>query len=151
MLLFLSMSASIGYVIGQSGAEAAQVWADFAQMRTLGDRISKARTPNGDQGIPWYVEMYKSLEPDVTSLDIVLHRLASEYPSYIARFPDGDVQAPKTMSDLNIGIRRMALLKQQIAVAKTMDGLNESQQSAIWTNEMYPLLKQEDALDNTPK
>jgi Double zinc ribbon len=150
-ILFLSMSAGVGYVIGLNGAEAAQVLTDFAQMRTLGDRISKARSPNGDQGIPWYIEMYKSIEPDVTSLDVVLHRLTNEYPSYIEKFPDGDTEGPKTMSDLNIGLRRMALLKQQIAVAKTMGGLSPAEQSSIWTSEMYPLLKEEDALDNTPK
>lgn len=152
LFLFASLSTTIGFVIAQNGAEASQVLADLVQMRTIGDRISKARTPKGDEGITWYINMYRLIEPDVKNLGIIVDRLISEYPSYADKFPDHDSgTSSKTMSDLNTTSRRIALLEQEIAVAKTMDGLNEAAQQALWRNEMYPLLKQEDDLDQAPK
>jgi len=146
-LLLFSMSAGVGYAIGQSGVETAQVLADLAEERTLGDRISKTRTPDGNPGIGWYVQMYPQIESDVNSLDAVLHRLTTEYPAYSAKFPEQD-PSNQTMTTVNNGIRRMALLEQEIAVAKKIEFLDEKEQLLIWTNEMYPLLKAEDALDS---
>jgi len=145
-LLFFSMSAGTGYAIGQSGAETAQVLADLAEMNTLGDRITKARTPEGNPGIDWYVQMYPQIESDVTRLDTVLQRLTAEYSLYAAKFPEANPQTPQVISNFNTGVRRMALLKQEIAVAKKMKILNEQQQAVTWENEMLPLLKEEDAL-----
>jgi hypothetical protein len=55
----------------------------------------------------------------------------------------------ESIAGFNTGIRRMALLKKQIAVAKRIDGLDQNDQMIIWENEMLPLLKQEDALDKS--
>lgn len=147
LLLFTAL-AVIGYTIGQNGVEAAQIVSDLAEVRTLGDRISKTRSPEGNPGIDWYVQMYPQIEADVERLDIVLHRLATEYPKYSAKFPEQN-SSDQTLSDVNTGIRRMALLKQEIAVAKRMQFIEEKEQVVTWTTEMYPLLKEEDALDKS--
>ena len=122
-ILFATISAGVGYVIGQNGAEAAQIKADLAEMQDTGDRISKARTPPGSVTFDWYIQMYKSIEPSVDHLDVVLHRLVNEYPSYGAKFPQNDQTASRVVSNFNNGIRRMDLLKKQIDVAKRIERL----------------------------
>ena len=149
VVLFGTTSAGVGYVIGQNGAEATQIKADLLEMQETGDRISKARTPNGSVTIDWYIQMYKSIEPSVDHLDAILHRLVNEYPSYGAKFPQNDQTASTVISNFNTGIRRMDLLKKQIDVAKRIEGLDRDVQRLVWRNEMIPLLEQEDALDKT--
>jgi hypothetical protein len=148
-ILFATISAGVGYVIGQNGAEAAQIKADLAEMQDTRDRISKARTPNGSVTLDWYIQMYKSIEPSVDHLAVVLHRLVNEYPSYGAKFPQNDQTASRVVSNLNIGIRRMDLLKQQIDVAKRIEGSDAEMQKLVWRTEMIPLFEQEDALDKS--
>jgi hypothetical protein len=109
-ILFGTISASVGYVIGQNGAEAAKIKADLSEMQETGDRISKARTPSGSVTIDWYIQMYKAIEPSVDHLDVVLHRLVNEYPSHGAKFPQNDQTASTVISNFNTGIRRMDLL-----------------------------------------
>jgi hypothetical protein len=146
-ILFLAAAAGTGYAIGQSGAQAAQVEGDMAEMRSLGGRITKARSPVGNPGISWYIQMYPQIEPDVIKLDNVLHRLATEYPAYAANFPGQDEQTRQFVANINTDIERMTLLEQEIAVAKKIQTVDESQQFSVWTAEMDPLLKKEDALD----
>ena len=148
-ILFGTISAGVGYVIGQNRAEAANIKADLSEMQDTGDRIYKARTPNGSVTFDWYIQMYKSIEPSVDHLDVVLHRLVNEYPSYGAKFPQNDQAASTVISNFNTGIRRMDLLKKQIDVAKRIEGLDGDVQRLVWRNEMIPLLEQEDALDKT--
>jgi hypothetical protein len=148
-MLFLSAAAGVGYTIGQSGVEAARIGADIAEMQDLGERITKARSPVGNPEIGWYVQMYIHIEPDVTNLDSVLHRLATEYPDYAANFPDQDSQTKQFLANVDAGIQRMTFLKREIAVAKKIGIADENNQLAIWRTEMIPLLKQEDALDTT--
>jgi hypothetical protein len=148
-ILFGSVSSGVGYVIGQNGAEAAQIKADLSEMQDTGDRISKARTPNGSVTIDWYIQMYKSIEPSVDHLDVVLHRLANEYPSYGAKFPQNDQTAATVVSNFNNGIRRMDLLKKQIDIAKRIEGSDADLQTLVWRTEMMPLFEQEDALDKS--
>ena len=149
VVLFFSISALVGSVIAQNGLEAARIQADLKEMNVVGDRISKARTPAEGATIDWYVRMYLALEPDVDRLNMVLHRLQSEYPAYAARFPDEGAQERNFIANLDISIRRMGLLKRQIAVAKKIDGLDESESRAAWVNEMIPVMKEEDDLDQT--
>lgn len=146
-VLFVAVSATVGSVIGRSGAEAAQLQADLIQLDTLGKQVSKARSPEGRVTIDWYIQSYKSIEPNVDRLDVLLHRLVSELSAYNERFPDQGRQTSESISGMNTGIRRMALLKQQISVAKKIEGLSQSEQLIIWGREMQPLLDQEDALD----
>jgi hypothetical protein len=147
--LFFSISALVGNVIAENGLEAIQVKADLKEMDVIGDRISKARTPAEGATINWYVQMYEALEPDVDRLNMVLHRLQTEYPVYAARFPDEGASGRNFISSLDISIRRMGLLKREIAVAKKIDGLDESEWRAVWVNEMIPVMKEEDSLDQT--
>lgn len=148
-LFFGTISAAIGYAIGQNQAEAARIKADLAEMRETGHRISKARTPNGSATIDWYVQMYKSIEPSVDHLEAVLRRLVTEYPSYGAKFPQSASSVSSTVSDFNVGIQRMNLLKKQIDVAKRIEGQDEDLQRLVWRSDMIPLLEQEDALDKS--
>ena len=148
-LVVFSIFASAGYTIGQNGAEAAQVISDLAELQTIGNRVSKSRSPNGTPTIAWYIQMYKSIEPDVDRLEIVLHRLVREYPVYRAKFSQNDTPVADTVSGFNVGIRRMDLLEKQIAVAKRIDGLDATTQVTIWSSEMIPLANQEDALDKS--
>ena len=93
--------------------------------------------------------MYKSIEPDVDRLEIILHRLVREYPIYKAKFSQNDSSVSDSVSGFNVGIRRMDLLQKQIAVAKRIDGLDATAQMKIWHSEMIPLAAQEDALDKS--
>lgn len=147
--LFLGTSAVVGGILGQNSAEAAQVSADLIELKTVGSKISKSRTPDNSATIDWYVQMYRSIEPDVNHLDAVLHRLVGEYPSYSSKFPADNSQLDKTISGFNVDIQRMALLKSEIAVAKEIDGQDENEKLVIWKQEMMPLLKREDALDES--
>ena len=148
-LLLFTIFAVAGYTIGQNGAEAAQVTTDLAELQKVRDRVSKARSPNGSATIGWYIQMYKSIEPDVDRLEIILHRLVREYPIYRARFSQNDSSVSDSVSGFNVGIRRMDLLQKQIAVAKRIDGLDATAQMKIWHSEMIPLVDQEDALDKS--
>jgi hypothetical protein len=149
VLVFFMISAVVGNIIGQNGVEAAQVNSDLLQVKTLGDRISKSRTPDGSVTISWYIQMYRSIEPDVNHLDAVLRRLAAEYPSYDAKFPHEDSHKSETISGFQTGIRRMALIKKQIAVAKKIDEVDQSDQMTMWQMEMRPVLDEEEALDKS--
>jgi hypothetical protein len=147
VLVFFGIFGFVGNVIGQNGAEAAQVKSDLLELKILGDRISRSRTPDGPAAIGWYVQMYRAIEPDVNHLDIVLHRLMTEYPSYNAKFPHEDPQTSENTSGFGTGIRRMALLKKQIAVAKKIDEVDQGEQMTMWQMEMHPILEEEEALD----
>jgi hypothetical protein len=148
-LLLFTIFAVAGYTIGRNDAEATQITADVVEMRSIGARVTEARNQTGLVTIDSFIQMYKSIEPDVNRLEVVLHKLVTEYPSYGSKFTGEYSSVSKTISDFNVGIHRMDLLKKQIAVAKRMDGLDENTQRSIWRSEMLPLLEQEDALDKS--
>jgi hypothetical protein len=115
-------------------------------MNTVGDRISKARSAV-EATIPSYVQMYKTIEPDVQELEPTLRRLKTELALYDGKFPAQHEQTSKSIADMETGLRRMALLKQQIEVSKQIEALDPNQQFAAWKAQMQPLLDSEEALD----
>ena len=48
---------------------------------------------------------------------------------------------------METGLRRTALLKRRIEVAKQIEALDPNDQVAAWRTQMLPLLAEEDALD----
>jgi zinc-ribbon domain len=77
ILLFFTSAAIVGAAIGHNRAEAVQLAADLDRMNTVGGRISKARSAV-EATIPSYVQMYKTIEPDVQELEPTLRRLKTE-------------------------------------------------------------------------
>lgn len=149
-VVFFSMAGVLGSTIGQNGAEEWQLESDISEMQSIGGRISKVRD-SAESTIPSYVSVYESIESDVGLLDIVLHRLTDELAVYNVKFPERAKETSKSISGVNASLRRMALLKEQIAVAKKIEGLSHSEQLRIWQLEMQPLIDQEIALDNGSK
>jgi hypothetical protein len=146
VLLFFTSAAIVGAAIGQNRAEAVQLAADLDRMNTVGDRISKARS-GVEATIPSYVQMYKTIEPDVQELEPTLRRLKTELALYDGKFPAQHEQTSKSIAGMETGLRRMALLKQQIEVSKQIEALDPNQQFAAWKAQMQPLLDSEEALD----
>jgi hypothetical protein len=147
-LLFFTSAALVGAAIGKSGEEAIQLAADLRRMNTVGDRISKAR--NGVEAtIGSYVNMYKTIAPDVQDLESTLGRLKTELGMYDRKFPAQHEQTSKSIAGMETGLRRMALLRQQIEVAKQIETLDPSQQVAAWKTRMLPILADEDALSKS--
>ena len=127
ILLMMSGAISFGFVIGENRIEAAALSADLQRMNELGDRISNAR--NGvERTIHSYVQMYRTIEPDVEDLNSTFNRLKEELAVYDSKFPSHHEQTANTIASMDIGSRRMSLLKQQIAVAKALDLLAPQQQ-----------------------
>jgi hypothetical protein len=115
-------------------------------MGTVGDRISKARNAV-EATIPSHVQMYKTIEPDVQDLESTFRRLKTELALYNGKFPAQHEQIAKNIRGMETGLRRMALLKQEIEVSKQIEALGPNQQFAEWQAQMQPLLESEDALD----
>lgn len=147
VVLFFVVSAIVGTAIGQNRAEAAQLNADLEQMAALGDRIRKSRSAV-EPTISSYVQMYKAIEPDVQDFESNLRRLRTELDVYDAKFPGQHQETSKTIVGVETELRRVELLKQQIAVAKQLEVLDPRQQWAVWQSQMQPLLAREEALDN---
>lgn len=145
-LLFLGAAAIVGFEIGKSGRESAQMTADFEKMSQVGRRISLARN-GAAHTIPANIDMYRSIETDVQELDAILRRLRTELDVYDAKFPDQHEGTTKSMAAIELGIRRLALLKQQIAVAKEIDTIPPAAQWKDWQARMQPLLQEEGDLD----
>jgi hypothetical protein len=145
ILLFFTISGTVGAAIGQNRAEAVQLAVDLARMDAVGDRISKARSAV-EATIPSYVQMYKTIAPDVQELEPILRRLKTELALYDGKFPAQHEQTSKSIAGMDIGLQRMALLKQQIEVARQIEALDPNQQFAAWKTQMEPVLASEDAL-----
>ena len=145
-LLFFVSAAIVGAAIGKSRDEATRLTADLERMNTVGNRISKAR--NGVEAtIASYAEMYKSIAPEVHDLEATLERLKAELGIYDSKFPAQHEQTSKSIAGMETGLRRTALLKQQIEVAKQIEALDPSDQVAAWKTRMLPLLADEESLD----
>lgn len=114
-------------------------------MTTVGNRISKARSDVGAT-IASYVEMYKTIAPDVQDLESTLGQLKTELAVYDSKFPGQHEQTAQSIAGMETGLRRMTLLKQQIEVAKQIEALDSSEQVPAWRTQMLPLLTEEDAL-----
>jgi hypothetical protein len=144
--LFFVSAGIVGNMIGQNRAEAAELNADLEKMSTIGGRISKARNAV-ESTIPSYVQMYRIIEPDVQELEPTFRRLKTELALYDGKFPAQHQTTSQTIANMDVGIRRMELLKQQIEVARQIEALESARQFAAWTTQMQPLLDSEDTLN----
>ena len=144
--LFL-IAAVTGTVIGQGREELLHVNADSELMSEIGKRISTART-EAERTVPEQLRMYTAIESDVGEFDSALRRLRTELAAWDSHHPEQHESTIKSISAVDIALRRSELLKQQIATAKRIDQLDATQQWAVWVSEMKPLLQREDALEN---
>ena len=145
VLLYLGMAALVGYVIGLNRAESIQFNADSEHQKELADHITKARNAV-EANIPSYLLMYKVIEPDVTDYSATLLRVRREVGIYDSKFPAQHIGTAKYQAFIEREIRRSELLTKQIAVAKQIEPVAESQQWQLWQLDMLPLLKEEDGL-----
>ncbi len=145
-LLFFAMAAGAGASIGNSRVEADQLAADGEHMRTVGDRISKARTAV-DRTITSYAAMYTKIAPDVDDLEATFRRLQVDLDIFDKKFPAQHAGTAKSIEEMAIGLKRTALLRKQIALMKDIERLSdEDAQLAAWRESMMPLLTEEDDL-----
>jgi hypothetical protein len=147
-LLFMSTAGIIGYAIGKSGNEAAQMGSDSRTMSLVGDRISHARSAV-DTTITSHVEMYKAIEADVPQFEAVLRRLRTDFDIYDGKFPSQHDETAKSIRSIEVGIKRASLLKKQIEVAREIEPLAPDAQWDEWQQKMQPLLDEENSLDKT--
>jgi hypothetical protein len=148
VLLYLGLGALLGSVIGQYRAESIQFNVDNGHEKELADRISKDRN-SVEANIPSYLRMYKAIEPEVREYSATLLRLRTEVGIYDSKFPDQHVGTGKYKAFIETEIRRSELLTKQIAIAKQIEPIAESQQRQLWQLDMLPLLKEEDGLDQS--
>jgi hypothetical protein len=148
ILLYLGLAALLGSVIGQNRAEAIQFNVDVDRQKSLADHITKARNAVSNT-IPSHLAMYSEIEPDVKGYSLTLSRVRADLDKYDNKFPAQRDATHKYIASIEKEIRRSNLLTKQIAVAKQIGLLDENQQWAVWQSEMMPLLKEEDALDES--
>jgi len=148
ILLYLGLAAFLGSLIGQNRAEAIQLNSDISRQKELADHISKARNTVSNS-ISSYVAMYAGIESDVKDYSSTLLRLREELPKYDSKFPAQSDTTHKFMGTIERENRRSGLLTKQIEAAKQIALLDEYQQGAAWKSDMIPLLKEEDALDES--
>ncbi len=146
VLLSFGLAAFLGHIIGQNRKEAIQLNVDIEHQRELVRRISATREVESED-LPSYVSMYLGLEPQVAEYKSTLLRMRTELVIYDAKFPEQNSQTQKFKASVEREIRRSNLLDKQIAVAKRMAQLAETEQRVLWKTEMVPLLEEEDKLD----
>jgi len=148
VVLYLGLAALLGTVIGQNRAEAAQLNNDIDHQKELAGRIGKARNAVSDS-IASYLTMYAGIESDVKDYSSTLLRLRDEIPVYNSKFPSQSEAMRKYATTIGKEIRRSELLKKEITSAKQIALLDAYLQADAWRSEMMPLLKEEDALDQS--
>jgi hypothetical protein len=147
-VLFIGTAVLVGNGIGASGAETNSLIADSDQMSRLGERISNARNA-AERNVPAQVVMYKSIEPDVEQLRSVLAKLQEEWASYDRKYPSQHETVARTLRGIDTGVKRTALLRQQIAAAKEIGNIDDAdEQFRTWRKTMQPLLDRENELDS---
>ena len=150
VLLFVTTAAIVGWAIGKTGSETAQLIADLHEMSRIGKRISEARN-SVQPNVPDHIVMYKEIEPDVQSFDVVLRRLRAELPIYDDKFPAQHESTLRSIDSINVGLKRASLLLQQIAVAKEIERLDPDPRFVAWKERMQPLLDAEHSLSKDDK
>ena len=145
-LLFFAVAAGAGATIGKSREEALQFEADSEHMRTVGDRVSKARAAV-EATIPSYVAMYTKIAPDIDDLEATFRRMQEDLDVYDKKFPAQHETTAKSIADVALGLKRMVLVKKQIALMKQIQLLpTEDDQLATWRSSMLPIMREEDDL-----
>jgi zinc-ribbon domain len=149
-VVLLSLGGLFGWIIGKNRLQIQMLDTDLENYSTLGKKISAARNV-ANATIPEYVEMYKSIEHDVNEFDRQLPQLSEELGQYDREYPEYHKQTQESIKNVEITQRRMKLLEQQIAVAKSIDSSGPEQQAAMWSSEMLPILDKEEALNGELK
>lgn len=147
-LLYFGLSALLGSVIGQDRAESMQFVLDTAHEKELASRISKARS-GVEPNIVSNLRMYAAIEPEVKDYALTLWRLKTDLGVYDSKFPAQHGQTTQYQASVEREIRRAELLTKQMAVAKQIEAIDESQRWEVWQRDMAPLLKEEDGLDQS--
>jgi hypothetical protein len=144
--VLLCIAILFGWLIGRNRQQLRVLDVDLAQYAAIGDRISKARS-NAVDSIPDWVRMYESIEPDVIALQSCSSRLVGELRDYDNDFPEFHAQTAKSIATVSATQRRMVLVMKQIDVAKKVKAVDSSEQRTVWVDELLPLAKEEDKLD----
>lgn len=146
-LIYFVISGIVGWGIGRNGAEMSRLLTDSGRVAAIAHRISEARGA-AERTVQSHIAMYEKLEPDVQEFESALGRLRTDWTVYDPKFPQDHGQTAKRIAEVDIEFRRAVLLKEQIAVAKTIKSLEERQQWTAWESQMQPLLDKEVVLDN---
>jgi len=144
--LFMAIAATVGAAVGKSGSETADLLADLHEMTEVGNRITQARS-HLEPTVPARIVMYKQIEPDVQLFAAVLLRLQAEYSTFDDKFPSQHARTLKGLDSINIGLKRAALLQQQIAVAREIETMDPAPRLQAWKERMQPLLDAEASLN----
>lgn len=147
MLLYCGLAGALGFVIGQNRVESIQFDLDTGHQKELASRITQARSAV-ESNIPSFLQMYKAIDPDVKDYAATLLSVNSELVIYDRKFPAQHAETEKYQASVDKEIRRAQLLTKQIAMATKIEPIDLDHQLQLWRDEMMPLLKEEDALDN---
>ncbi len=145
-ILLICTAILLGWLIGISRKQLRALDVDLAKYAAIGENISQARNKAGDT-IADYVRMYEMIEPDVVALQTCNSRLILELGDYDKEFPEYHAQTARSMENVTITQRRMALLTKEIAVAKRVKTMEPEEQRAVWLGELVPIAQEEDKLD----
>jgi hypothetical protein len=146
--LFIGAGVTIGAVIGTSGAQTNEFLADSERGGQLVDKISQART-SAERTISGQIAMYKLIENDVQDWNLTLKKVREDLGILDQKYPSQHDSTQTVIRKIDNGLRRAALLQQQIAAAKEIEQLDTSEQWNAWQIRMKPLRDQEIALDQS--
>lgn len=115
---------------------------DVKQSQAAMQAIGNARMTSNTT-IEGYIQMYKSIEPQVAQEKALVSRLRTEIP------PCGDFQ-PRAQGFeriINNLDQRLTLLSREIEVAKSIESLPPAEEQNQWQLQMLPLIDQEATLE----
>jgi len=135
----------VGFEIGKDGQSTGQLVEDLHAMKRVRDRISELRT-SVEPNVPSHIVMYREIEADGQELDAILRKIQAELPEYDERFPDAHEQTLTSIASVDLGVKRVGLVQQQIAAARDIESLNPVALFQAWKQRMQPLLDAEIAL-----
>lgn len=141
-VLCAAAAIAVGASQGTCDATVSVFTGDVKQSQDLMQAIGGARSgPNTT--IEDYVQMYESIEPKVVQGRALISRLRTEIP----RCGDFESRAGRFELIINNLDQRLALLSQEIEVAKSIDSLPVAERESKWQSQLVPLIEKEASLE----
>jgi hypothetical protein len=110
------------------------------------DSVRKARTETAQSGIATvgdWILVYKRLQPQIAEAEVDLQQLRTTIPTCGAYHSTG-ARFDKMLANLG---KRLALMEQEIEVAKSIESLPSTEQQKRWQSDYVPLVTQEGVLE----
>lgn len=128
---------------GSCDATVSAFTADVKQSQELMQAIGNARSETTNATIEDYIQMYELIEPKVVQGRALVSRLRAEIP----RCGDFKSRAGRFELIINNLDQRLALLTQEIEVARSIDSLPAAERESKWQSQLVPLIDKETSLE----